>query len=108
MHRLHRVGDAKHQNHETLLREAGVVDEIRIDGILQVSALVVGQQHVDGLGAGITAVGAELGPRLGGDTVVDRMDDVLMPGKQVVGFDFLQGLGNGFLAERTSDLLQRE
>lgn len=40
--------------------------------------------------------------------MVDRVDDVLMLGKQVVGFDFLQGLGDGFLAERTSDLLQRE
>jgi hypothetical protein len=27
-------------------------------------------------------------------------------GEEVVGFDFLEGLGDGFLAERTSDLLQ--
>jgi phosphoribosylformylglycinamidine (FGAM) synthase-like enzyme len=38
--------------------------------------------------------------------VVDGVDDVLVGGKEVVGFDFLQGLGDGFLAERTSDLLQ--
>lgn len=38
--------------------------------------------------------------------MVDGVDDVLVGGEEVVGFDFLQGLGDGFLAERTSDFLQ--
>lgn len=83
-----------------------MVDEIGIDGILEVSALVVRQEDVDGLGAGIAAIVAEFRPRLCCDAVIDGMDDVFMRGEEVIRFDFLQCLGDGLLAEWTADLLE--
>jgi hypothetical protein len=85
-----------------------VVHKICINGILQVSALVVRKENVDGLGPGVAAIGAELGPGLGSNAVVDGMDDVLVGRKQRVGFDFFEGMGDGFLAEGTPDLLEGE
>lgn len=108
VHGLERLGDAQHQLHELLLGEAGVVDEVGVDGILQVPALVVGQDDVDGLGAGVVAVGAELGAGLGRDTVVDRVDDVGVRREEAVGLDLLESLGDGLLAEGAADLLQGE
>lgn len=85
-----------------------MVDEVGVDGILQVPALVVGQDDVDGLGAGVVAVGAELGAGLGRDTVVDRVDDVGVRREEAVGLDLLESLGDGLLAEGAADLLQGE
>jgi hypothetical protein len=38
--------------------------------------------------------------------MVDSMDDVGVGGKEGIGFDFFEGLGDGFLAERTADFLE--
>jgi hypothetical protein len=40
--------------------------------------------------------------------VINRVDDVVCRCKQAVSFDFLQGLRDGFLAERAADFLERE
>ena len=77
-----------------------MIDQIRIDGILQVASPVVGQEDVDGLGAGVVAVAGA------GDGVVDGVDDVGVRGEEGVGFDLLEGERDGFLAEGAADLLQ--
>lgn len=48
-----------------------MIDQICINGILQVAALIVREQDVDGLGAWITAIGSELRAGLCGNAVVD-------------------------------------
>lgn len=53
-----------------------MVDQVCIDGILQVAALVVWEEDVDGLRPWIAAVRSELGAGFCGDAVVDRVDDV--------------------------------
>lgn len=50
VHGAQGVADAKEEQHEAALGEAVVVDEVGVDHVLQVAALVVGQEHVDGLG----------------------------------------------------------
>lgn len=85
-----------------------MVDEVRIDGILQIAALVVREQDVDGLGASVAAVGAEFGAGFGGDGVVDGVDDVGLGSEELVGFDFFQGLRDGFLAEWAADFFEGE
>lgn len=84
-----------------------MIDQIGINGILEVSALVIRQEDIDRLGAGIAAVIAELGPGLGGHAVIDGMDNVFMRSEEVVRFDFFQCLRDGLLAEWTPDLLER-
>jgi hypothetical protein len=39
--------------------------------------------------------------------MVDGVDDVGVWRKEGVGFDFFEGLGDGFLPERTPDFLER-
>jgi hypothetical protein len=39
--------------------------------------------------------------------MVDSVDDVGVWRKEGIGFDFFEGLRDGFLAERTSDFLER-
>ena len=48
-----------------------MVDQVRVDHVLQVAAAVVRQQHVHGLALGISAAAA-----LAGDAMVDAVDDV--------------------------------
>jgi hypothetical protein len=38
--------------------------------------------------------------------MVDSVDDVGVWRKEGIGFDFFEGLGDGFLAERTPDFLE--
>lgn len=59
MHRAECLGNTKYQNHQPLLRKLGMVDEIGIDGILEIAALVVWEQDIDSLRAWVTAVGSE-------------------------------------------------
>lgn len=65
VHGPERMGDTQHQHHQPLLGKPGVVDQIGVDGILEVSTLVVGQQNVDRLRSGVSAIVAELRPRFG-------------------------------------------
>jgi hypothetical protein len=41
MHRAKRIGHTQYQDHQPLLWELGMVDQIGIDGILEITALVV-------------------------------------------------------------------
>jgi hypothetical protein len=43
VHGLERIGDAKHQHHQPLLRELVVVDQVGVDGILEIASLVIGE-----------------------------------------------------------------
>lgn len=108
MHIFQRPGDAEHEAHEVFLRKRRAGHEIRVDGILQVAALVVRQEDVHSLGADFVIVRAEARPRLVGDAVVNRVYDIAVGGKQRVCLDFLQCARNGLLPEGTSDFLQGE
>ena len=92
--------DAEEEDHEAAFGEFGVVDEVGVDGVLEVAAAVVGEENVDCFGGG---VGAIVG---GGDGVVDGVDDVGVGGEEGVGFDFFEGEGNGFAAEGAADLFE--
>lgn len=94
------AADAEEEQHQLLLGEAGVVDEVRVDHVLQVPAAVVGQQHVDRLGARVAA--------LARDAVVDAVDDAVRVLKQLVGLDLAHGLRHRLGPERASDLLERQ
>ncbi|KAL8962521.1 MAG: hypothetical protein Q9193_001075, partial [Seirophora villosa] len=88
------------EHHEPPFGKLGMVDQIRVDRILQVPPPVIRQQYVHGLAPGIAPVVRR------GDGVVDGVDDVRVRGEEGVGFDFFEGEGNGFLAEGTADLFQ--
>lgn len=101
VHSPQRLADAEEQHHEAPLGELVVVDEVRVDHILQVAALVVRQQHVDGLGGLV-------GTALSRNGVVDGGDDGRDVGEKSVGVDFAHRLLNGFGAKWTSDLFEGE
>lgn len=77
-----------------------MVDQIRVDQVLQVSAAVVRQQDVHRLGRGVRLIRR--------DAVVDRVDDIWVRREKRVGLHFFKGLRDGFLAEGAADLLQGE
>lgn len=77
-----------------------MVDQVRIDRVLQVSAPVVRQEDVDDFGPGIRPVARIL------YGVVDGVDDVWVWIEERVGFCFFECEGDGLLAEGTADLLQ--
>lgn len=85
-----------------------MIDQIGIDGILQVAALVVREEDVDGFGTRIAAIGAEFGARFGGNAVVNGVDDVSIWGEEAVCFYLFEGLGDGFLTEGAADLFEGE
>ncbi len=77
-----------------------MVHQVRVDGILQVTAPVVGQQDVDRFGARVGFV------LCGDDGVVDGVDYVGVRREEGVGFYFFEGEGDGFLAEGASDFFE--
>ena len=94
MHGLERSTHAEHEEHEAPLGEARVVDQIRIDGVLQVASPVVGQQDVDRLASlapGVTDA-RDLDASIVLDGVIHRADDVGVRGEECVRFHFFQGL----------------
>lgn len=78
-----------------------MVHQVRIDHILQISPSVIRQQDVDGLA--LLAAAA-----LGGDGVVDAVDDARAARKELVRVDLAHGLRDGFGAERAADLFEGE
>ena len=77
-----------------------MVHQIRIDGILQVSPAVVGEEDVDDLAAGV-------GPVLGVDDLVGEAgDDVGVRVEEGVGLALAQGEGDGLGAKGAADLLE--
>lgn len=101
VHLAQRLAHTQEELQEALLGELGVVDQVRVDQVLQVAPPVVREQHVDGLG-GLAAAA------LRGDRVVDAVDDARGVGKELVGVDFLHRLGDRLGAEGASDLLKGE
>ena len=99
VHRLERLADAEEEEHELLLGEAGVVDEVGVDHVLQVATAVVREEDVDRLAARVAA--------LAGDAVVDAVDDGFAALEELVGLDLLHGLRDGLGPERAADLLER-
>lgn len=85
--------------HEALLGKLGVVDQIRIDQVLQVAPSVVGKEDIDRFG-GLAAAAFR------GDRIVDAVDDAGCVGEELVGVDFLHCLGDRLGAKGTSDLFQ--
>lgn len=49
MHVSHGLAHAQKQMHELLLGEVCVIDQVRIDDVLQVSSSVIWQQNIYGL-----------------------------------------------------------
>lgn len=105
MHVAQPPAHAEEQLHQPPLGKAGVVDEVGVDHVLQVAALVVGEQHVDDLGGRVASHAAAA---LCGDGVVDAVDDVRRVGEQLVRLDLLHGLRDGLGAEGATDLLEGE
>ena len=101
VHVPHGAAHAQEQQHEALLGEAGVVDQVGVDHVLQVAAAVVREQDVDRLC--LLAAAA-----LRGDGVVDAVDDSRAVREQLVRLDLLHGLRDRLGPERAADLLERE
>ena len=78
---------------------------------MQIASPVVREDDVDSFVSGGIAIGnpdsRHLGARVGLDRMVDSVDNVGVWRKEGIGFDFFEGLGDGFLAERTPDFLER-
>ena len=56
MHGLECSRDTEEQHHQPPFRELSVIDQIRIDGVLEIPSPVVREQYVDRLAAGIRLV----------------------------------------------------
>jgi hypothetical protein len=82
MHSLQRFAHSQKQLHQPLLRELGVIDQIRIDHVLQVPSSVVRQKYVDRLCAWIRLVAC--------DGVIDGVDDIWIRREEAVCFDLLE------------------
>lgn len=112
VHGPQRLAHAEEEDHEPALGEAGVVDEVGVDHVLQVAPAVVGQQDVDGLVGLVAAAAADVaagrGAALGGDAVVDHADDGGYVGEDAVGVDLAHGLLDRLGAEGAAYLLEGE
>ncbi|RBQ97994.1 hypothetical protein VDGD_20141 [Verticillium dahliae] len=102
VHGAQGAADAEEEEHEAALGKGGVVDGVGVDEVLEVAALVVGQQDVDCLGAGVVAAAAALR----GDGVVHGVDDAWGAAEEAVGVDLAHGLGDRLGAKGTADLLE--
>ena len=77
-----------------------MVDQVRIDHVLQIPAAVVRKEDIDCFGGGVALVRR--------DAIIDGRDDVRVRIKERVSFYFLEGEGDGFLAEGAAYLLEGE
>lgn len=101
MHRLEGFAYAQEQHHEVLLGESGVVDQVGVDHVLEVTAAIVRQEDVHRLGG---LVGAALGRH---GMVVCGYDSGNVR-EEAVRVDFAHGELDGFGAKGASDLLEGE
>jgi hypothetical protein len=53
-----------------------MVDQVGVNGVLEVTALVVREEDVDGLRACVAPIGTKFGTGFGRDAVVDGVDDI--------------------------------
>ena len=84
-----------------------MIDEVRVDGILKVAALIVWEKNVDSFGARIVAA-SEFVCRFIHYAVVVRPDNIRVRREKAVCLDFFQRLRHGFLAEWATYFLQGE
>ena len=80
-----------------------MIDQIRIDHILQIPPSIIRQEHIDRLALLVPAPAA-----LAGDAVVDAVDYTRTVGEDLVGFYLFHGVRYRFLAEGAADFLERE
>lgn len=83
-----------------------MIDEVRIDGILEITALIVRKEDIHRFGIRLVTVSAELGSRLGRNAVIEGPYDIWVRCEKTVRLDFLERLRHRFLAKWTADLLQ--
>lgn len=77
-----------------------MVDQVCVDGILQVAPSIVREKDIHDLAPWVRLVfGA-------GDAMVDAGDDVGMRREECVGLDFFKSEGDGFLAKGASNFFQ--
>lgn len=113
VHGLEGAGYTEDEGEQMALGKGGVVDEVGVDGVLEVAALVVGQQDVDGLAVAAIAGGTRVladgraGAALVDDGVVDGVDDVGVV-EAGVGVGLGERAGDALSAKGTADLLERE
>lgn len=83
-----------------------MVDEVCIDGILEIAALIVREKDIHRFRIRFIAVAAELGTRLGCHAVIEGLDDIWVRCEKTVRLDFFERLRDRLLAKWTADLLQ--
>lgn len=109
VHGFQGLADAQHELHEAPLAKAGVVDQVCIDHVLKIASTVVGEQDVDCFtrrARGVISNTGDLCRRVALYGVVDTGDYIGVRSEEGVGFDFLEGLRDGFLSKGTSDLFE--
>lgn len=84
-----------------------MIDEVRVDGILKVAALIVWEKNIDRFGARIVTT-SEPVRRFVYHAVVVRPNNIRMRREKAICLDFFQSLRHGFLAERATYFLQGE
>ncbi|KAK4176320.1 hypothetical protein QBC36DRAFT_329525 [Triangularia setosa] len=99
MHPPQRLTHPQKQRHELLLWKFTVIHQVGIDHILEITPLVIRQQHIHRL--------RFLSPApFRRDAIIDRVD---YPGggtENLVGFHLLHRLGDGLGTKRAADLFQ--
>ena len=78
-----------------------MIDEIGIDGILQISPSIVGEEDINCFAARVGLVVGRC------DIMINGCDDIGVWREQLVGFDLFQGQRHRFLSKRTTDFLER-
>lgn len=84
-----------------------MINEVRVDRILEVAALIVGEKNINSFGARIVTT-SEFVRRFVHHAVVVRPNNIWMRREKTVCLDFFQRLRHGLLAEWTTYFLQGE
>jgi hypothetical protein len=92
VHRFQRFGDSYHQRDQFLLGKSGVIDQIRIDRILEIPPLIVWKEDVDGFGTRITSIRSELRTGFSHNGMIDGWDDISVWAEESICFHLFQRL----------------
>jgi len=101
VHGTQSLAHSEEEQHETTLREPIMVDQVCVDHVLQITALIVWQKDINGF---CRLVGAALGC----DGMVDSGYDGWNVRKEAIGINLTHGLLHRFGAKGTSDLFECE